>query len=76
MSAKSTSASTARSFPVLLVACGCLIALMTFGPRSAMGFFLIPMLEDRGFDRTTFGLAMAICTPRPSSLAVALRDRF
>lgn len=60
MPAKSASASTARSFPVLLVACGCLIALMTFGPRSAMGFFLIPMLEDRGFDRTTFGLAMAI----------------
>ena len=33
---------------------------MTFGPRSAMGFFQLPMLADRGWDRTTFGLAMAI----------------
>lgn len=46
--------------PVLLVVCGCLIALMTFGPRSAMGFFQLPMLAEKGWDRQTFGLAMAI----------------
>jgi predicted MFS family arabinose efflux permease len=46
--------------PLLLVACGCLIALMTFGPRSAMGFFQLPMLAEKGWDRQTFGLAMAI----------------
>jgi len=48
------------AIPVLLVACGCLIAMMTFGPRSAMGFFQLPMLAERGWDRQTFGLAMAI----------------
>lgn len=48
------------SFPWLIVISGCIIAAMTFGPRSAMGFFQLPMLEDRGWDRTTFGLAMAI----------------
>ncbi len=49
-----------RSVPWLLIVCGCLIAGLAFGPRSAMGFFQLPMLADRGWDRTTFGLAMAI----------------
>lgn len=33
---------------------------MAFGPRSAMGFFQIPILETNGWDRTTFALAIAI----------------
>ncbi len=49
-----------QTIPWIVVICGCLIAMMTFGPRSAMGFFQLPMLEARGWDRTTFGLAMAI----------------
>ncbi|RFC69132.1 MFS transporter [Mesorhizobium denitrificans] len=49
-----------RQLPWLIIACGCLIAALTFGPRSAMGFFQLPMLADRGWDRTTFALAMAI----------------
>jgi MFS family permease len=57
-------AATAKSrqvFPLpLIIAAGCLIAMLTFGPRSAMGFFQIPLLEEKGWDRTTFGLAMAI----------------
>jgi MFS family permease len=48
------------SLPWLIIICGCLIAAMTFGPRSAMGFFQLPMLAEKGWDRTTFGLAMAI----------------
>ena len=48
------------SLPWLIIASGCFIALLTFGPRSAMGFFQLPMLADKGWDRTTFGLAMAI----------------
>ena len=51
---------TSNDLPLLLIACGCLIALMTFGPRSAMGLFQIPMLNDTGWDRSTFGLALAI----------------
>jgi MFS family permease len=34
--------------------------MLTFGPRSAMGFFQLPMLADTGWDRSTFGLAMAL----------------
>jgi MFS family permease len=45
--------------PWLIIICGCLIAALTFGPRSAMGFFQLPMLAEKGWDRTTFGLAMA-----------------
>jgi len=52
--------SASVSFPWLIVICGCLIAALTFGPRSAMGFFQLPMLAEKGWDRTTFGLAMAI----------------
>lgn len=50
----------ARSVPWLIIICGCLIAAITFGPRSAMGFFQLPMLAEKGWDRTTFGLAMAL----------------
>jgi predicted MFS family arabinose efflux permease len=46
--------------PWLIIFAGCAVALLTFGPRSAMGFFQLPLLEERGWDRTTFGLAMAI----------------
>ena len=56
----SVSAKSDARIPWLIVAAGCLIALMTFGPRSAMGFFQLPMLADRGWDRATFGMAMAI----------------
>src|SRR5690606_18185230 len=52
--------SGAPSLPWMIIICGCLIAALTFGPRSAMGFFQLPMLAEKGWDRTTFGLAMAI----------------
>ena len=55
-----TNIATTRSIPWLIIICGCTIAALTFGPRSAMGFFQLPMLADRGWDRSTFGLAMAI----------------
>ncbi|MBU2189886.1 MAG: MFS transporter [Alphaproteobacteria bacterium] len=58
MSTQSVPAS--KSVPWLIIICGCLIAAITFGPRSAMGFFQLPMLAEKGWDRTTFGLAMAI----------------
>ena len=48
------------SLPWLIITCGCLIAALTFGPRSAMGFFQLPMLAEKGWDRETFGLALAI----------------
>lgn len=49
-----------QPMPWLIIIAGSLIAVMTFGPRSAMGFFQLPMLAEKGWDRTTFGLAMAL----------------
>ena len=46
--------------PWLIIAAGSIVVMLTFGPRSAMGFFQLPMLQDTGWDRTTFGLAMAL----------------
>jgi Arabinose efflux permease len=56
----SKSPASRSSMPWLIIMSGALIAMLTFGPRSAMGFFQLPMLQDTGWDRTTFGLAMAI----------------
>lgn len=44
----------------LVIACGCLIALISFGPRSAMGLFFQPMTEARDWSREIFALALAI----------------
>lgn len=60
MASTTPSPSHSISTPWLLVACGCMISALTFGPRSAMGFFQLPMLQETGWDRTTFGLGMAI----------------
>jgi len=56
----STAHAASRPMPWLIIVAGSLIAMLTFGPRSAMGFFQLPMLQDTGWDRTTFGLAMAL----------------
>ena len=47
-------------FPLVAIGCACLIALLAFGPRSAMGFFQLPILQETGWDRSTFGFAMAL----------------
>ncbi len=46
--------------PMIAISCACIIALLAFGPRSAMGFFQLPILQDNGWDRSTFGMAMAL----------------
>lgn len=60
MSNHTVEANRLANIPWLIVAAGCVIALMTFGPRSAMGFFQLPMLQERGWERSTFGMAIAI----------------
>lgn len=60
MSTPSSSASFGRPNIPLVIACGCLIALISFGPRSAMGLLLQPMTEARDWNREIFGLAIAI----------------
>ncbi len=47
------------ALPVVITA-GCLIALISFGPRSIMGLFLAPMTEAREWSREIFALSIAI----------------
>src|SRR5579859_4089496 len=46
--------------PLVIVVCGCLIGMLTFGPRSTFGFFLQPMSREFLWGRDVFGLALAI----------------
>jgi MFS family permease len=46
--------------PLVIVICGCLIGMLTFGPRSSFGFFMQPMSRDFSWGRDVFGLALAI----------------
>jgi MFS family permease len=44
----------------VIVLCGCLIGLLTFGPRSAAGQFLTPLSFANGWGRDVFSMAFAI----------------
>src|SRR5262250_1966787 len=46
--------------PLVIVLCGCLISMISFGPRATLGFFLTPMSQANDWSRDVFGLALAI----------------
>ena len=46
--------------PAVIVAAGCLIALITYGLRTSFGLFLDPLSEGRGWGREVFALSLAI----------------
>ncbi len=46
--------------PVFIIACGCIVSLVSFGPRSVLGLFLTPMTEAHGWSREIFALSLAI----------------
>jgi MFS family permease len=46
--------------PMVVVVCGCLIALVSFGPRSSLGFFLTPLSQEQHWGRDVFSVALAI----------------
>jgi len=46
--------------PFLIIGFGCLISLMSFGPRSSLGFFLTPMSTDNHWGRDVFAFALAL----------------
>lgn len=46
--------------PALIIACGAVIGMVTFGPRATLGFFLQPMSSDLGWGRDVFALALAV----------------
>jgi len=46
--------------PALIIGFGCLISLMSFGPRSSLGFFLTPMSAANHWGRDVFAFALAL----------------
>src|SRR5262249_41424239 len=63
----------------MIVACGCLIAIISYGPRSSFGFFMTPMTVENGWGRDVFAFSVALQTliygmVQPFSGAIA--DRF
>jgi MFS family permease len=45
---------------MLIIGFGCLISLMSFGPRSSLGFFLTPMSVANHWTRDVFAFALAL----------------
>ena len=65
--------------PLVVLLCGCAIAALSFGPRSALGFFLSPMSLAHGWGRDVIGLALAIqmlVWGAVQPFAGAIADRF
>jgi MFS family permease len=65
--------------PLVIIACGCVIALLSFGPRSSLGFFVQPMSREFSWGRDVFGLALAVQNllwGLGQPVAGAIADRF
>ena len=46
--------------PAVILICGCTIAVIGFGARSGLGFFLTPISTAHGWGRDVFALALAL----------------
>jgi MFS family permease len=65
--------------PLVVIVCGCAIALLSFGPRSSLGFFIQPMGREFTWGRDVFGLALALQNllwGLGQPIAGAIADRF
>jgi MFS family permease len=65
--------------PAVIVACGCLIAVLTFGVRASFGLFTAPISATQGWGREVFALAIALQNllwGAGQPFAGALADRF
>jgi MFS family permease len=65
--------------PLVIIICGCAIALLSFGPRSSLGFFVQPMSREFSWGRDVFGLALAVQNllwGLGQPVAGAIADRF
>ncbi len=63
----------------MIVLFGCLCAMISFGPRATLGFFLTPQSQANDWGRDVFGLAIAIQNilwGLGQPFAGALADRF
>jgi MFS family permease len=57
---RTTSVRVSWRTPLIVIACGCAIGMLSFGPRSALGFFIQPMSRDFAWGRDVFALALAV----------------
>ncbi len=65
--------------PAVIIICGCLIAALAFGPRSALGFFLSPLSNANHWGRDVFAFALALQNllwGMAQPVAGAIADRF
>ncbi|MFL6791316.1 MAG: MFS transporter [Bradyrhizobium sp.] len=65
--------------PLVIILCGCAIAMLSFGPRSSLGFFVQPMGREFSWGRDVFGLALALQNllwGLGQPIAGAIADRF
>src|ERR1700680_2622445 len=65
--------------PLVIIVCGCVIALLSFGPRSSLGFFIQPMSREFSGARDVSGLALAVQNllwGLGQPVAGAIADRF
>jgi MFS family permease len=65
--------------PVVIIICGCAIAMLSFGPRSSFGFFVQPMSREFAWGRDIFALALALQNllwGLGQPIAGAIADRF
>src|ERR1700681_1590811 len=46
--------------PLVIIVCGGVLLLLSFGPRSSLGFFIQPMSREFSWGRDVFGLALAV----------------
>lgn len=60
LESKAARAKGARLPPEMIIAAGCAIAILTFGPRAASGVFQLPILASHAWRTDTFSFAMAI----------------
>ena len=55
-----TASVSVRRLPLaVIVIAGCVVAAITFGARASIGLFTLPITQDMGWSRESFGLAMA-----------------
>lgn len=56
-----TNASVRRGPNVpLIIISGCIIGILSFGPRATLGLFLTPMSSEFGWGRDVFAFALAL----------------
>jgi MFS family permease len=76
---RATSGTGTWRTPLVIIICGCAIALLSFGPRSSVGFFIQPIGREFAWGRDVFGLALALQNllwGLGQPIAGAIADRF